>query len=649
MSSDEERSQDNIQSEETEGTGETRTPVQRVSEAIRARFGRTVRQGTDQEETNLQRNLFQQNPEEQQEPADESLPERLQEDSTSREERQQEIMASQPTTMSNMPTVHANASDMFLDADPLEEEKLAGGACQHPRSERERLKNDPKSMDKIKKGCTYSLDLKFGLPTYMVSSKYNKEEEDDENGNGAATDDATDTIIGVGYRCRGAKLRCQEYDLLNALQVPTLTNATGGKPSLRWDFNSKRFLFDEFGLITKEEILQWSEDCLLWAKDELDRQDQDWLLCLARNSCTTDLKVLIDRAFDKLPAKHQAGCVYWWMMLDAMVKITDDIANGLKNKIKTFAEKGLLSYKGENVETARIEMTSICFRLSERNMLPKDSVTDIIKGLSKCSHEEFSKFFIDLHSATKNNLMGQTRLTGDTITQIELVFDEAENHYIAFALNSEWNAAPSAHFAKPGMGPCDNCDGDHFARECKKPIDKAKVSRKQKERADARRNRGGGGGRGGGRGGNRGNQGGRGGGGGTNKNGYSRGKWGPPKDSTEITRKVNGKVYCACRVCGWNEDHTSGGHDEATENPQGYVMSKTLKNAIARTKSSSRNRGEKDEKEEKSGAGADKSSEGAAFSTMLKSVEAYEKDAEDPQDSAFAGQFGKFLRGYLKE
>lgn len=226
------------------------------------------------------------------------------------------------------------------------------------------------------------------------------------------------------------------------------------------------------------------------------------------------------------------------------------------------------------------------------------------------------------------------------------MFDEAEDHYVAFALNSEWNTAPSAHYAKPGIGPCDNCDGDHFARECKKTIDKAKVARKQKERADARRNRGGGGGRGGGhRGAGTGGRG----GGGTNKNGYSRGKWGPPKDSNEIVRKIDKKVYCACKTCGWNLNHTSGGHDAATDNPSSYVMTKTLKNAIARKKGNPRNHGDNDDKEDSSGAGTNKGSEGAAFSSMLKGIEAYEKDAEDPQDSAFAGVFGKFLRGYLKE
>ena len=198
MSSDEERTQD-IPSEETEGEDTRRTPIQRVSQAVLGALGRQIRRGTQEEDTSLQRNLFE-DPEGHQEP-DVLLPgQDILEDPSLGEQEQETMASTSNATLANMPTVFGNATDMFLDADPLEEEKLAGGACQHPRSERERLKNDPKALDKIKKGCTAALELKFGLPNYLVSNKYTNKEEDDENGNGAATSEATDTIIGVGYR-----------------------------------------------------------------------------------------------------------------------------------------------------------------------------------------------------------------------------------------------------------------------------------------------------------------------------------------------------------------------------------------------------------------------------------------------------------------
>ena len=85
--------------------------------------------------------------------------------------------------------------------------------------------------------------------------------------------------------------------------------------------------------------------------------------------------------------------------MDAIVKINDDIAAGLQLKIKKFATNGLLSYTGENVEAAQIELKAICTRLFERDRLPSDAPSDVIKGLTKVSHPEFKKIFEDLLSS----------------------------------------------------------------------------------------------------------------------------------------------------------------------------------------------------------------------------------------------------------
>jgi len=42
----------------------------------------------------------------------------------------------------------------------------------------------------------------------------------------------------------------------------------------------------------------------------------------------------------------QGGVVYIWMMLDTIIHIPDDVASALQQKIKKFAAKGLVSYKG---------------------------------------------------------------------------------------------------------------------------------------------------------------------------------------------------------------------------------------------------------------------------------------------------------------
>ena len=659
MSSDSEEHQD-VPSEEAGEATTRRTPLSRVGraalETAEAILGRRVRTGPNQEETNFPRTLFQ-DPERQQEGEQPLPPPEEQEDPSTI--TTQNINMSATNTTSNLPTVFDNSGEMFVTANPVNEDKLANGACQHPRSERERLKtaNDTKSLDKIKRSAVAALPLKFTLPNFLVTQKY---EEDDESGINAPTKDATEAIISVAFRCKAAKIRAKQYDLLNALNVPVLHNKNGATPADRWDFTSRRNLFDLFGTITKDEILQWSEDCLLWCKTDFDREDQEWLLELARASSTLELQVNVDRGFDKLPPKHQGGVVYWWLIFQAVVQINDDIVTGLKNKIKQFAQKGMLGYVGENVETARTELIAICTRLHERSALPGDAVNDVIQGLGKASHKAFAKIFEDFLSAKKNTLMvTNTILTGTSLEQIELLFEEAGLHYATFVLNNEWVHVPSVNFAgDAGKGlACDNCSGPHTVPNCDKPRDEARIVRNRQARLG---NRGGNGGRGGGgRGGgaNRGNHSGRGGGAGPNRNGYGRGKWGPPKDSSQLVKKIDKKVYCACKICGWNNEnggHTTGSHDDYEAAPTAYMMSSNLKIAVAKCKGtwvSTSNRGGKsgDNNNNNNGGSNNDSSGGANFNVMLSKLEAYEKEAEDPQDSAAAGAFGKILRAMLKD
>ena len=660
MSSDEEQEHQGVPTEETQEDTTRTTPLGRVGQAAfetaQAIIGRRVRTGP-QEDTNLNRNLFP-DPEGQQ-GADQPLPAQVQQvdpNLDTSDHSQNSNMSGTASNPTNLPTVFGDSNDMFVNANPIDESKLAGGACQHPRSERERLKtaNDTKSYDKIKRGAVAALPLKFNLPGFLITQKY---EEEDESGINAPTKDATEAIVGVAFRCKAAKIRAKQYDLMNALNVPVLKNPTGATPGDRWDFTNRRNLFDLFGKITKEEILQWSEDCLLWCKSEHDREDQEWLLELARNSSTFELQVNVDRGFDKLPSKHQGGVVYWWIIFQTIVQINDDIVTGLKNKIKQFAQKGLLGYVGENVETARTEITAICTRLYERDALPSDAVNDIITGLGRASHKEFAKIFEDFLTAKRNTLLvTNTVLTGTSLEQVELLFEEAATHYATFVLNNEWVHVPSAHYAGDAKGlKCDNCGGPHTVTNCDKPRDEGRISRNRQARLASR---GGGNGRGnGGNGGanNRGNQSGRGGGADTNRNGYGRGKWGPPKSPSQIVKKIDKKVYCACKICGWNNEnggHTTGSHDEYMDAPNAYIMSSNLKIVIAKCKgtwTSTSNRGGRRGDNNNNGGSKPESDSSPSLNVLLSKLELYEKEAEDPQDSAAAGTFGKILRAMLKD
>jgi hypothetical protein len=52
-------------------------------------------------------------------------------------------------------------------------------------------------------------------------------------------------------------LRVKEFDMMNAILIPTLKDQAGLTPAARWDFTVKRRnLLEEYGSITLEEVMQ---------------------------------------------------------------------------------------------------------------------------------------------------------------------------------------------------------------------------------------------------------------------------------------------------------------------------------------------------------------------------------------------------------
>ena len=70
-------------------------------------------------------------------------------------------------------------------------------------------------------------------------------------------------------------------------------------------------------------------------------------------------------------------------MLDIIVNISNDVAAGLKYRIKTFGQKGLsgMYQHGDNVKRMVLEISSIANTLDQLGVLPGDAVTDIVQGL----------------------------------------------------------------------------------------------------------------------------------------------------------------------------------------------------------------------------------------------------------------------------
>ena len=223
---------------------------------------------------------------------------------------------------------------MFLDAGPCDKRKLKNGTCPNPRSKRGTTEKD---IAKAKPRVCVVLESQFESPYYYVSGKYDV--DDDKK---ALHKSACDAIISCTFTCKEMGFRVWEFDMANAILIPVLKNKYGATPADRWDFTQqKRDLLEEYGSITLEEVLQWTLDSLLWSKSQYEEQDQEWLLQLTRNSCTTDLKVKVEEKFEKLEGHHKGGTTYLWLMLHTVIYITDEVANSLKTKIKEFKTGGL--------------------------------------------------------------------------------------------------------------------------------------------------------------------------------------------------------------------------------------------------------------------------------------------------------------------
>ena len=123
--------------------------------------------------------------------------------------------------------------------------------------------------------------------------------------------------------------------------VPTLLNVNATTLSVQWYFIKQHYLLLERSKIIKEQVLLWREDCMRWDTHKslitgvtYKRQDQEWICTIAKHSCFVSLNIKIDKTYSKLDGHQQAGVVYLWLMLDIIVNIIADVAEGLKEQIR---------------------------------------------------------------------------------------------------------------------------------------------------------------------------------------------------------------------------------------------------------------------------------------------------------------------------
>ena len=100
--------------------------------------------------------------------------------------------------------------------------------------------------------------------------------------------------------------------------------------------------------------------------------------------------------------------------------------------------------------------------------------------LSKASHDEFAKTFVNLKNLTNQTLISVRSLKSKTVLdKILLYLMEADDLYIVYMINRTWKYKHATlHCTKGEDVTCWNCSKlGHLVCECKEPHDKARINK----------------------------------------------------------------------------------------------------------------------------------------------------------------------------
>ena len=484
--------------------------------------------------------------------------------STDSEDSSSTTTATHTTNMSatnnsagNYETVATDAGSMFNQT-RLSRDDIKGELVTIKRCDRG---SDAKAISKTKEKAVVGIPTKFSLPAWFISNKDGESDTDEVFSNA----NVEETVSTLANACKVFKRACTRFDMTNTLLIPVLKDESATAMDDKWDFDNRRHLVDHHGSITRTEVLLWTEDIHLQG-DELDKQDLNWVMELARNSCTQSLLNRVEEEMDKLKPYQRGGPVFLHVMFKLILLVNDSVIKCFQAFIKEFGNRGLTKYVGENVNQARLQLEAVCTRLDEVDRLPEDSVDDVVDGLIGCSFTEFSKVFESFKTNRKLESLGSgIALTGSTLDKIKVILKHAEELYNEYNTSQKWPAASKSYVHNVTTGTCHNCGGNCAGgwRKCSQPRDMARIKRAQEEYANSKRqgtfpprsnsNNGGGGG------------------GGQRGTGYGTKQWKAPKNG-EVVRKINKRLYVACKHCGWNKSHSTKYHDAWESNKSGFCL-----------------------------------------------------------------------------
>ena len=499
------------------------------------------------------------------EPQEQDDPPEIQDTASENEDNIQPDLNMSTSTTSN----DSDLKNIFGNDSALSDTELAISLTSNKKEDRAGM--DPKTLQRTRDTATRTLSKTFKVQTALGTSGVVGEENPDLETSEIAVVFSENTHVADML---GRVIK--DYDITSAIEMRLVVNQDEVHPSKK--YGDKTFdLLKDIGAIDIDQVKEYSGDIMLYdKKDGVHRQNQDWLLRLVQNNISSSISALIEPTFEALEPKYRNGSVYLKLALDLIFMIDDNVIEALQAYIKRFGKNGLLSFEGENVNTAAIEIVGLSRRLNQLNELPNDAAKDVLKGLQKVTHNhEFKKSFEMIFNFENQKCIALTA-TPDKSTTFENIiryFTEAQTQYTSMVLRGQWAGKKPAKHAHHGLGgadgdrPCWNCGiTGHGARECKKPFDSATFERNKKAFYETKKKNGGDRGGGGGyRGAPKGND--------RSKFGGSGGA-----SANGVIVTSSGQVFTNCKHgtsadgCGQNQTHSSKYHAQWKSNKNSFKL-----------------------------------------------------------------------------
>ena len=281
------------------------------------------------------------------------------------------------------PSAQAKYSKLFTATVPISPDQLGDVDVILPKKLRHAAGD--KQFILYQNMATASIEHKFGVASHYVTGS-----EDAEEGDQTRPQFIQQQFVGNLSKMDAIHDRVLAYDMGAILGVPKRV-----RDPTALDVTTM-FEYEQVNILTSWDpsAITWETTCLWqWAintwMEEPDRESSKWLRMLLSESCTTEMRTLIEARYKKLPASYRGGVTYAYILCDKLFSLNRDTTAAMRKFLQMFVTKGLRMYKGENMVLASKELMAVCRRLFEARELPVETPLDLLTGLSICSVPEF--------------------------------------------------------------------------------------------------------------------------------------------------------------------------------------------------------------------------------------------------------------------